>query len=188
VPARVIVRVAIILSLLCSVASSVMIAAHFPSVSGNNLNGRSFALPGDFRAPINLVFVAYQRNQQAEVDSWKAAADDAKARRPDLAVWELPTLSRSSGLFRGFIDGGMRRGIPDVGTRAVTITLYIDKRAFNAALQIATEETITVLLVRPDGDVVWRAVGAFSPEAGAALRGALDRTPGDEKNDRSMDR
>jgi hypothetical protein len=163
--------------LVVSAASSAVGSAHFPNVSGSNLNGEAFSLPKDFRAPLNLVFVAYRRDQQPQVDGWMAAANDAKARRPDLAVWELPTLSRSDGFFRGFIDGGMRRGIPDVRTRAATITLYIDKRAFNDALQITSESTISAVLVRPSGEVLWRAAGAFSPESGAALNAALAREP-----------
>jgi hypothetical protein len=148
-------------------------AARFPAVSGTSLAGKPFALPGDFAAPLNLVFVAFQRGQQHDVDTWKAAADAAKAANPRLAVWELPTLPRSAAMFRGFIDGGMRRGITDPATRAATITLYIDKTPFEAALGIDGESTIGVFLVRPNGELVWRATGPATPAGEAALAAAV---------------
>jgi len=46
-----------------------------------------------------------------------------------LRVYELPTLGRRYRLMRSFIDGGMRRGIPDAPVRSATITLYIDEGA-----------------------------------------------------------
>lgn len=153
-----------------------MPSVRFPTVDGRNLSGKKFALPHDFGAPLNLVFIAYQREQQQDVDSWKSAADQAKSAVPALGVWELPTLSLGNSLFRGFIDGGMRRGIPDSHQRDRTITLYLDKRSFNDALNIRTESAITVLLVKPSGDVVFRAEGPYTAASGAALSTALTGT------------
>lgn len=149
---------------------------HFPTVSGNSLAGKSFRLPDDFEAPLNLVFIAYQRRQQEDVDSWKPLTDDVKRRFPQVHVYELPTLARGNALFRGFIDGGMRRGIPDPAVRAATITLYVDKGRFNAALGIASEDQITVLLVRPSGDVLWRTGGRYRPDLQEALDALLSAT------------
>jgi hypothetical protein len=162
---------ALILSTVVSVAT--MVSGHFPEVSGKNLNGKAFTLPRDFGAPVNLVFIAYKREQQADVDSWQSAAERATVRRPEVAIWEVPTLSRGNAFFRGFIDGGMRRGIPDERVRAKTITLYIDKAPFNATLGIASENTITVLLMRSGGEILWRATGRYAVESGAALDAAL---------------
>lgn len=133
----------------------------FPTVTGKNLNGTVFHLPSDFAAPVNLVFVPFVRNQQSDVDSWKPFVSDLKSRHPRLGVYEVPTLSSGYSLFRGFIDGGMRSGIPDPAVRATTITLYIDKHAFDSALGIESESAITVLLVRPNGEILWRAMGRY---------------------------
>ncbi|MDR3747630.1 MAG: hypothetical protein P4M04_05705 [Acidobacteriota bacterium] len=58
-------------------------------------------------------------------------------------------------LTRWFIDSGMRRGIPDPNARARTITLYIDKKPFEQALQLPTEKTVYALLVDRSGKVLW---------------------------------
>jgi predicted transcriptional regulator len=57
--------------------------------------------------------------------------------------------------------------------RARTITLYVDKAAFRQALELPHEEDIYVLLVDREGNVLWRAEGAFTPEKGESLAAVL---------------
>jgi len=149
-------------------------AATFPKVTGKNLSGKEFKLPADFEGPLNLVFIAFERKQQGDVDSWKPFADDLKSRFPRLHVYELPTLPRSISFMRGFIDGGMRSGIPDPAARAATITLYLDKRAYDRALAIVSEREITVVLVKPSGAIIWRTSGRYDAAHKPALDGLLD--------------
>jgi hypothetical protein len=142
-------------------------------LTGQNLNGKTVNLPSDFQAPASIVFIAYVRAQQAQVDTWKAFVADVRRRYPPIGNYEVPTLPKSDAFFRWFIDGGMRRGIPDEATRDITITLYIDKAPFNEALGIASESDITVLLVKPTGAVLWRSSGAFTPAKGSGLMDVL---------------
>ena len=161
-------------SLLLGSATTIANAATmFPNVAGQNLNGRSVNLPADFQAPASIVFVAYVRGQQAQVDSWKPFVTDMRERFPAIGVFEVPTLSRGDALFRWFIDGGMRRGIPDRATREATITLYIDKTPFDDALGITSEHDIVILLVEPNGTVVWRSSGTYAPEKAAGFLEAM---------------
>jgi hypothetical protein len=90
-------------------------------------------------------------------------------RRGDLRIYELPTLGRRYRLMRSFIDGGMRRGIPDAAVRAATITLYIDKSPFRDSLRLPDEDRIYVLLVDKEGKVFWRGAGRFDDRSGAEL-------------------
>ncbi len=152
------------------------VAPHFPVVQGKNLNGRSFALPADFGGELNVVLIAFKREQQADVDTWTPMLrrlTDAHAR---LRVYELPTLPRALKLIRGFIDGGMRGGIPDTSVRAATITLYIDKTPFKQAINLFTEDQIHVVLVDRTGAIHWRWIGKFDDEAGTALERAVRAT------------
>ena len=141
----------------------------FPRVTGSNLEGRRFALPSALEGTLNIVVVAFKREQQADVDTWMPFLGSAAAAHPGLRVYEIPTLARGYRMMQSFIDGGMRRGIPDPAVRAATITLYIDKTPFKRALRISNEERIHVLLVDRDGRVHWRAEGAFDPARGAEL-------------------
>jgi hypothetical protein len=146
----------------------------FPRVEGTNLEGRRFSLPADFESEYNVVLVAFRREQQADVDSWLPFLREQKLAERGIRVYELPTLNRSYRLMRGFIDGGMARGIPEKATREATITLYIDKSPFKKALAISSEDRIVTLIVARDGRVLWRGDGRFTPTIGAELAGALD--------------
>lgn len=92
---------------------------------------------------------------------------------------ELPTISRTTGLFMGWmIDRGMRRGLPDVAQRRRAITLYLDKAAFRTALRLPqSNDSIHILLIDRGGRVLYRADGPCAPIAGAALRERLGTLP-----------
>ena len=131
----------------------------FPRVEGSNLEGRRFSLPSDFEGELNIALVAFRREQQADVDTWVPFLKSIAAKHAGLKAYELPTLNRSYRMVRGFIDGGMARGIPAKATRETTITLYIDKAPFKKALGITAEDRIVTLLVSRDGRVLWRGDG-----------------------------
>ena len=144
----------------------------FSSVSGMNLNGTRFDLPRDFKGALNLVVVAFQREQQRDVDGWMPFLQTLAKNRNDVRIYELPTLGRRYRLIRPFIDGGMRSGIPDTTVRAATITLYIEKELFRRALQLPDEDRIYVLAVDREGRIHARADGLFTPESGAVFQQA----------------
>jgi len=150
--------------------------AVFPQVQGSNLEGREFNLPQDFEGKLNLIFIAFQREQQALVDSWVPLAKTLSARYEGLRYYELPTIYRANSLVRWFINNGMRRGIPDPHARKTTITLYIDKEPFRTALGIPDEQTICVLLVDAGGRVLWRNEGAYTDEKGRELDNVISST------------
>ena len=147
--------------------------AQFPKVSGSNLEGRSFQLPRDFEGEINLAIVPFQRWHQDLVDTWAPAAKRLVQEIPGFRFYELPTLWRMNPLYRWGLDAGMRAGIPDRSTREITITLYLDKEAYRRELDIPDEETIHLLLVTPQGEIIWRATGEATPEKIAALSAQL---------------
>ncbi|HEU5439123.1 MAG TPA: hypothetical protein VFU88_07515 [Ktedonobacterales bacterium] len=149
--------------------------ARFPRVHAANLEHREFTLPDDFDGERNLVLIAFKREQQAEIDTWIPAAQRLAREHPDVRYYELPTISRGVPLARWWLDAAMRAGIPDRAAREATITLYVDKPAFRDALQLPTEETIAVLLVRRDGQVLWRDEGAYTEEKGQRLMDTLNR-------------
>ncbi|MEO6526422.1 MAG: hypothetical protein ABIP93_07340 [Gemmatimonadaceae bacterium] len=146
----------------------------FPNVEGSNLEGEHFKLPSDFKGELNVVLVAFRREQQIDVDSWMPFLKTVGESRRDVRVYELPTLGRRYRLMRPVIDGGMRRGIPDAAVRAVTITLYIDKAPFRESLRLRHEDRIYVLLVDQRGRVFWRAEGRFDERTGAELVRRMD--------------
>jgi hypothetical protein len=145
----------------------------FPEVEGDNLEGKRFRLPADFEGERNVVLIAFQRGQQAQVDTWVPLLRQLAAEQPDLRYYELPTIKEMGRVMRWVINSGMARGIEDPKARAVTITLYIDKGPFTQALGIRTEEAVSLAVVDRLGRVYWQTIGTYTPEKERALRGVL---------------
>ncbi len=143
--------------------------ATFPTVSGSNLEGERFTLPRDLAGELNLLFIPFQRWHQDWVDTWIPAAKQLAAAYPEFRYYELPTLPQMNPFARISIDFGMKMGIPDRAARAATITLYIDKEQYRRALDIPSEQTITLLLVERSGNILWRATGPYAPDIAREL-------------------
>ena len=144
----------------------------FPKLTARNLEKQVFSLPGDFAGERNLLLIAFQREQQKNVDTWLSQMHRFE-QTPGFAYYELPTLSRLNPIARWFINSGMRRGIPDAKARARTLTLYVDKEAFRKALNLPYEDRIYAVLVDRSGRVHWRAEGDFDEAKAASLQEAL---------------
>ena len=145
----------------------------FPLIQSENLEGRLFTLPKDLEGEFNVLFIAFQREQQIDIDSWLPFVKQQVMQYPALAYYELPTIHRGNPFFRWGLNAGMRMGIPDKKAREVTITLYLDKKAFRKALNIPDEERIYVLLVNNMGEVLWRVERRFDEEKGRDLKQAI---------------
>lgn len=153
-----------------------------PEVEGSNLERQSLRLPEDLEGDLNLLFIAFKRSQQVEVDSWLPLARDLAEAHPGLSYYELPTISKRGALARWFINEGMRRGIPDPVARRSTITLYLDKKAFREALDIPHEDEIQVMLADHLGRVLWRQSGAMTEDSAAGLKAEIERRSSGESS------
>jgi hypothetical protein len=149
-------------------------------VTGSNLHREKLSLPQEFQGEQNLLLIAFQQWQQAQVNTWIPFAQKLEDTHPGVRYYELPIIRRLNALSRTFINEGMRAGIPDPVARERTITLYLDKVAFREALQLASEEDIQVLLVDREGRVQWRAEGSLTPDKAAALTEAVGGGQADE--------
>ena len=115
------------------------------------MNGRSLSIPADLPGTPTIVFIAYKREQQPNINAWVEQLDLHETGGP---AWvELPVVGRGAVLFRSFVDNGMRSGITSPQMRARTITIYSSRSAFNLALGILWRGEIYVALVDPDGTV-----------------------------------
>jgi len=147
----------------------------FPQYSATNLEGRKLKLPDDLEGKMNAVILAFRREQQDSVDEWIRFLEGLAKEYEILEYYEIPTIHVSYSLFRWMIDGGMRAGIADSKARQRTITLYVDKKEFKRRLEIDSEELIVVLLLRNDGEILWRTVGHYSEDKGLKLRSLLEK-------------
>ena len=116
-----------------------------PKINGRNLDRQKMVYPDDFAGKINLVFIAFLRRHQDDIDEWVPFVEEMVQAFPGLHYYEFPTLPRKGFVYRTFLNEGMRAGIPNEAARRRTITLYLDKSAFRKALEITNEQNIWVL-------------------------------------------
>jgi hypothetical protein len=147
---------------------------HFPKITSENLARETLNLPGDFEGDYNLCLIAFQQWHQRLIDTCIPWARRLEQTHPRFRYYEFPVIRRLNPLYRGFIDRGMRAGIPDPVARHKTITLYTDKEAFKRALEINTESDIHLRLVDREGVVHWSGAGGLTREATDSLTETLE--------------
>lgn len=149
-------------------------ASAFPEVKASNLEGKEFLIPKDLEGEVNLCLIAFQREQQKDIDTWLTGAKSLRDQK-GFAVYELPTIAKATPVFRAWLDNVMRQGIADKEQREHTITLYLDKKSFCKSLKMTSEQTIYAILTDKKGAIVWRSEGRYTPEKGVALKEAIGR-------------
>jgi len=153
----------------------------FPQIVAENLNKEEVDVPSGLQGSPKLLIVPFQQWHQRLVDSWVPFLESVIKEHPNFDFYELPTIRRMNFVYRRFLDGGMRAGIPSKETRRRTITLYIDKEPFKESLEILTEETIHLFLVDSDGNITWRNEGAVTEEKAKSLSDAVMQIHPDTK-------
>lgn len=145
---------------------------NFPFVVGTNLNGESFKIPAELEGDPRILVVAFEQAQQGDVDTWIRGLQSDLAARPELRLYELPVIYTGSAAFRFTVNNGMRSGITDETARRRTITVYTDRDAFYAALNVK-QSSITTFVINKSGAIVWRADGPATEESLGSLRAVL---------------
>jgi hypothetical protein len=140
----------------------------FPSFVAEDLNGDTHALPDDFPGNPTIVFIAYKRGQQSDVNTWIEALALDPSIGPEFV--ELPVVGTLATPIKPYIDNGMRSGIVNTAMRGRTITLYESARKVNAPLGFDGRDDIRTLLIRPTGEVLWSTSGPASSEEVSVLK------------------
>ena len=147
-------------------------APTFPTIQGDSLNNRPFIFPEGLDAPYAVLMVAFLREQQEDVNTWLDTARQVAADHANVEYYELPVISSGFTLIRGFVDGGMRSGLPQFAVRERTVTVYTDVEKFRELAGIDSPRQIWTGLVDRQGRVYWSARGPSTPEALAQLKDA----------------
>jgi hypothetical protein len=164
-------KILLIAVALC-VSSTRIEPPQLPQVSAQDLNKKKLEWPKDFTADRTLLLVAFGRKQQVFIDGWVAGLDLKKANAP--AWFEVPLINNPGSIVRGFIDSGMRKGIPSVADRAHVVTLYVKKKAFMQSMALPNEN-VHAVVVDKSGKVMLRVTGGFSAAGAEQVKAALGR-------------
>jgi len=146
--------------------------ARFPPVSGAALDGTPFVAPRDLSAGRMVVLLGFALEHRADLESWVPFLDALARSRPDVRVRLFIPLSVPK-IGRGAIVAALKAAVAAPEQRMSTIPLFVDVDAFTRSLGITDRSHLVILVVEPDGSIVWRGGGRYSEEAAAALSAAL---------------
>jgi len=147
----------------------------FPDLSGDNLEKKKYNIPYDLEGELNVLILPFQRWHQNLVDEWSLFLNDIERSNNNFRYYEVPTLNSAYKVMRFMIDGGMRAGIPDRSVRERTITLYTNKPLIEHHLDIRSENTIYLFLIRKNGEILWRSEGEYESQKGEKLLKAIKK-------------
>jgi hypothetical protein len=149
-------------------------AAVLPPVTAYALDRVKVTLPGDFSAPLNLLILSFQRDQQPVVEGWLGVLTSGDKAQ----TWVLPISSRENGLYRWWVNASLRGSLPPSLPRRYWVPLYVNKTQFLGSLQVSSEKEVVLLLTDKAGHVLWRTTGPVTDDKKAALSSFLVRAAG----------
>lgn len=146
----------------------------FPTVIGQNLQGKAFSFPHGLEGEFNLLVLAFHPSQQIQVQSWAPSLRSLCAQYATLHHYEVPVLADYDHQSRVFITMSMRQQITDPAQRHMVIVLYLDKAAFLKQLNLPDQNSVYTLLVEREGQVLWQEQGFHTSPKSDRLRAHLD--------------
>lgn len=158
------------------IPNRVPVGEPFPPVEAEPLDAASreewVAIPADFAGAPLLLLVGYVQDAQFDLDRWLFGILDAEL---DVTLREVPAArGMAARLASGFIDSGMRRGIPRAEWGAVTTTYGGRAEAIAEFTGTERPRNARVLLLDGDGIVRWFHDEGYSASALIELRGVLE--------------
>ena len=141
----------------------------FPAIQAETLAGNQVTFPDVFKGKKALIVVAFQRQAQAQADSWYSAY--AQYLQPDNYVfYEIPMISSFWKWMSGWIDSGMRSGVPAYKHNNVA-TYYGPLDNYYNALEIKDKSLVYVFTVDTNGFITGKTNGGFTPQKLQKLTG-----------------
>lgn len=139
-----------------------------PQLHARDLNGRRWILPRDLSSKRTLLLVAFERGQQASVDSWIRGLE-LDTPNNHINWMEIPLLQKGWEFISSWIDHGMKRGITEARMRSHVWTVYTNRASFLQSAGISLTQSIAVLVVDQDGMILEAVSGSFTENRGARV-------------------
>lgn len=135
------------------------------------MQGEKVAIPEKFEGKNTLLLVGYVQRAQFDIDRWILGALQADI---NVEIVEVPTISGMlPQMVQGFIDNGMRSGIPKSDWGSV-VTVYEDASKIIAALGNERPQSAYAVLLDKQGRIVWTSNIGYSAAQILELKKLVD--------------
>ena len=120
----------------------------FPSVVGESLEKKTVRIPEDLTGQPTVLLVGYLQKTQFDIDRWILGLLQLET---PVKIVEVATIAgMMPQMLQGFINGGMRKGIPDEDWKNV-VTVYGDANKIIEALGNEAPQNAYVVLIDKTG-------------------------------------
>ena len=131
----------------------------FPTVTGESLTKERVVLPDKYKGKLALVLIGYQQRTQFDIDRWILGVLQAEI---PVELVEVPTIAgMMPQMVQGFINNGMRSGIPEADWGSV-VTVYEDAPKIVEVLGNERPQSAHVVLLDTEGRIVWSSNIGYS--------------------------
>lgn len=139
----------------------------FPRVSGESLTGDRVTIPDAYSGKNTLLLVGYTQKAQFDIDRWILGTLQADI---PVEIVEVPTIAgMMPQMVQGFINNGMRSGIPQNDWASV-VTVYEDAPKIIQLLGNERPQSAYAVLLNRSGVVVWSSNIGYSASQIVALK------------------
>jgi len=145
-----------------------------PALRGEFLSGRSAVLPQAASGRVALLMLGFTYDSRFAVEAWAKRFRQDFGTQPKVTFFEIPMIGGMARLGKWFIDSGMRRGTPKADHENV-ITVYGGTDQWKQRVGFRDTRATYLILLDPNGKVVWRYAGSLDEEPYKALSSEVSR-------------
>lgn len=132
---------------------------NFPQVRGQSLAKEQILIPDHYKGKPTVFLIGYQQRAQFDIDRWILGVLQADI---PVQIVELPTIAgMMPQMVQGFIDNGMRSGIPKEDWASV-VTIYQDADKIISAIGNERPQSAHVVLIDKASKIVWSSNKGYS--------------------------
>ena len=145
-----------------------------PPLRGQFLSGRASFLPQAASGRVALLMLGFTYDSRFSVEAWAKRFRQDFGAEPKVTFFEIPMIGGMARMGKWFIDSGMRRGTPKADHENV-ITVYGGTDQWKQRVGFRDARAAYLILLGPNGQVVWRYAGSLDEEPYKALSSEVSR-------------
>lgn len=143
----------------------------FPQVQGTALSGEEVTIPDDYRGKPTVLLIGYLQKAQFDIDRWILGLLQADV---PVQIVEVPTIAGMvPQMVQGFIDNGMRSGIPKEDWASV-VTVYADAEKIITTLGNERPQSAQVVVLNDKSEIIWSSNRGYSASQLLELKRAIE--------------
>lgn len=149
----------------------------FPRIEAKTLSGKKIVFPDAAKGNYAFMLIAFKRQTQGEVDSWLDPFIKEFGNRDSVTFYEIPMISNNWKWMSGWIDAGMRAGVPGSKHDHVA-TYYGPLKKYFDYFQVDDPGTVYVYLLDKKGNIIFHTSGPADDYQFRKLRTLLNKSTG----------